>query len=429
MGFVFCPKCGAPNDGDARFCGACGASFAERSASGGGAHSTVSVVAPRRDRPLALFVVGVLAVALVAGVVFFAVRALSGGASVQEQANIASLTYGRVAADDGYDYFYSSEFHAICRAKPGSEVERIFEVPMIDDSGYESPEFYVMNVAVSKGNVFYVTLAYDTYSGLSSYELRCVRADGSDDRSVMEIETPDGGFSTVNGLYAYDGRAYLAVYSYGEYDNAEIAVMSADPAGEDVRTECTLEGAGNGMVLITPEKIYYTESTYVSQGDSHVALYVRNIDGSGSERLYQRDDASISHLALAGDGVICREYDSTRETSRILLIGVDGESEVLYRTSRDEGANLIACSEDTAYLMSYEVDENLYDIAEWDLVAVPLAGGEERTIAEGLTYYNPTAAVMNGHLLLIENGQDIDGVGMVVDAVDLEDGVVIESYV
>ena len=46
-----------------------------------------------------------------------------------------------------------------------------------------------------------------------------------------------------------------------------------------------------------------------------------------------------------------------------------------------------------------------------------------------MDYYNASGAVMNGHLLLTENGQDIGSVAMRAMAIDLKTGEVLEEYI
>ena len=481
---MFCPKCGAENPDGAKFCVKCGAGlpvvqkaepvvagsgavaedaaaapdaasaptgsdaavpagFGEAASDAGapaaaapGVASTgtriatpASVPAPRKKSPLPLVIAGVVVVALVA-VAIFVVMNLFGGEkeTVEQKANASTLAYG-ISSAGGYDYFYSAEMEAICRAKPGSEVEKVLPVPNDTSMGYSRPEFYVMGVAADGDSVFYTILGYEPETYDSYLQLRCVNADGSDDRLLKEFEHGVDTYVNMGSLYAYDGRAYLAVTESDSYGNGKTEIISIDAAGEDERIECTMESSYTQFVVL-PDKIYYTEQEYgYSDGDlGFAAIYVRNIDGSGSERIYSVDGGSIAGLALAGDKIICREYNYSTEAQRIVSIDTEtGDTETLYRPEEGYSAVLLAVSDDTAYLERYASDT--YDISRWDLIAVPLSGGEPVELVVGMDYYNASGAVMNGHLLLTENGQDIGSVAMRAMAIDLKTGEVLEEYI
>ena len=481
---MFCPKCGAENPDGAKFCVKCGAGLpvvqkaepvvaesgtvvedaaaspdaasaptgsdvtvpagSGEAASDAGAPAAAapgvastgtriaapaSMPAPRKKSPLPLIIAGVVVVAVVA-VAIFAVMNLFGGEkeTVEQKANASTLAYG-ISSAGGYDYFYSAEMEAICRAKPGAEVEKVLPVPNDTSMGYSRPEFYVMGVAADGDSVFYTILGYepDTYD--SYLQLRCVNADGSDDRLLKEFEHGVDTYVNMGSLYAYDGRAYLAVTESDSYGNGKTEIISIDAAGEDERIECTMESSYTQYVVL-PDRIYYTEQEYgYSDSDlGFAAIYVRNIDGSGSERIYSVDGGSIAGLALAGDKIICREYNYTTEAQRIVSIDTEtGDTETLYRPEEGYSAVLLAVSDDTAYLERYASDN--YDISRWDLIAVPLSGGEPVELVVGMDYYNASGAVMNGHLLLTENGQDIGSVAMRAMAIDLKTGEVLEEYI
>lgn len=481
---MFCPKCGAENPGGAKFCVKCGAELpvvqkvepvaaessaaAEKAADASGTTSApggvdaaapvasveapahagdtaaaapgvastgtriatpASVPAPRKKSPLPLVIAGVVVVALVA-VAIFVVMNLFGGEkeTVEQKANASTLAYG-ISSAGGYDYFYSAEMEAICRAKPGSEVEKVLPVPNDTSMGYSRPEFYVMGVAADGDSVFYTVLGYEPETYDSYLQLRCVNADGSDDRLLKEFEQGDDTYVSLGSLYAYDGRAYLAVTESNGYGNGKTEVISIDAAGADERVECTMESSYTQYVVL-PDKIYYTEQEYgYSDSDlGFAAIYVRNIDGSGSERIYSVDGGSISSLALVGDKIVCREYNYSTEAQRIVSIDIEtGDTETLYRPEDGYSAVLLAVSDDTAYLERYASDT--YDISRWDLIAVPLSGGEPVELVVGMDYYNASGAVMNGHLLLTENGQDIGSVAMRAMAIDLKTGEVLEEYI
>lgn len=481
---MFCPKCGAENPDGAKFCVKCGAELPvvqkaepvvaasgavaedaaetpDAASTSAGSDATVSagsgevpanagapavaapgvattgtriaapasVPAPRKKSPLPLIIAGVVVVAIVA-VAIFVVMNLFGGEkeTVEQKANSSTLAYG-ISSAGGYDYFYSAEMEAICRAKPGAEVEKVLPVPNDTSMGYNRPEFYVMGVAADGDSVFYTILGYepDTYD--SYLQLRCVNADGSDDRLLKEFEHGENTYVNMGSLYAYDGRAYLAVTVSDSYGNGKTEIISVDAAGADERVECTMESSYTQIVVL-PDKIYYTEQEYgYSDSDlGFAAIYMRNIDGSGSERIYSVDGGSIAGLALAGDKIICREYNYSTEAQRIVSIDIEtGDTETLYRPEDGYSAVLLAVSDDTAYLERYASDN--YDISRWDLIAVPLSGGEPVELVVGMDYYNASGAVMNGHLLLTENGQDIGSVAMRAMAIDLKTGEVLEEYI
>lgn len=122
------------------------------------------------------------------------------------------------------------------------------------------------------------------------------------------------------------------------------------------------------------------------------------------------------------------DYVNGGEMRRLLSIDIEtGDCEVLYRTDSNENADLLTLYDDAAYLMRYE--RGTYDASTWDLVRVSLGSGETETVRTNLDYYNPRMAAMNGHLLLLENGQDISSMGVRVGVVDPDDGSVIEEYV
>ena len=447
---MFCTRCGTDNRDGARFCRSCGAELpaAPAAASGGeqvpepapqerpapapAPQPVPEAPAPRRRRgrapAVAAAVVGGIAVLALAAFLVFRLVLSPGGMGVSEVASTASLSYGSVAAgEDGYDYFYSSAELAIMRARPGSAPEVVVEVPTRETSyGFEEPSFYVHGIAVTGDVLFYSCSLYDpvTYDTIS--QVRSMRTDGEGDVAVYEVESSEDVYASVGTLFAYDGRAYLPVSLTGDGGSGSVEVVSVSADGSDVRTECVLDDAP-GNVVVTPERVYYAEYVYDANYDSHVSVYVRNIDGSGAERLYQVDGCSVYAFGLHGDALVFSEADSSGGASRIVSVAPGRDAEVLYDSPAGHGTRLVAVSGDDLYLESYETDE--YDVSEWDLLRLPAAGGEADVVAEGLEYYNPSVAVVNGHAVVTENGNDVGSMGMRVDVMDLDDGEVVARYV
>ena len=394
------------------------------------------VHAPRKHSklPVALAGIAVVAVAVIALAVFVlpgVFGSIFGGDSneVDEQANAASLSYGLASSADGWDYFYCVTRQAIVRAKPGSELEDVLVVPDDPTLTYEAPKFYVTSIAADGDLVYYVAQSFNNTSPYT--QLRCVSGDGKGDHLVLDLtnqSSDDGAYTMVRGLYAYDGRAYL-VLNEGSYD-ADISTMRVVSIGasgeEEPRTECTLDDSYDS-VIVTPEKIYYVQNTYNSSAQNYTSIYMANLDGSDTSRVFMGEGESVSDLALANGKIVACFYNTVADAQNVRVIDPEtGEDETLYAGRTDEWIRMLAVSDDTVYLENGTVEQ--YDITSWDLMTVPLSGGDATTLATDIDYYNPTAAVVNGHLLVLENGQDISSSGARAQARDLESGEVIEEY-
>lgn len=394
------------------------------------------VHAPRKRSklPVALAGIAVVAVAVIALAVFVlpgVFGSIFGGDSndVDEQANAASLSYGLASSADGWDYFYCVTRQAIVRAKPGSELEDVLVVPDDPTLTYEAPKFYVTSIAADGDLVYYVAQSFNNTSPYT--QLRCVSGDGKGDHLVLDLtnqSSDDGAYTMVRGLYAYDGRAYL-VLNEGSYD-ADISTMRVVSIGasgeEEPRTECTLDDSYDS-VIVTPEKIYYVQNTYNSSAQNYTSIYMANLDGSDTSRVFMGEGESVSDLALANGKIVGCFYNTVANAQNVRVIDPEtGEDETLYAGRTDEWIRMLAVSDDTVYLENGTVEQ--YDITSWDLMTVPLSGGDATTLATDIDYYNPTAAVVNGHLLVLENGQDISSSGARAQARDLESGEVIEEY-
>ena len=445
---MFCPKCGAENLETMKFCLQCGAALPQakelKSASSerpgratpheaAGMRADSHTARPRGKSKAPLVVGGIVVVAIIA-VAAFALTFVLGGAtprSLDEQTNAATLA-GTLASSDGYDYFYSAAEEAICRAKPGEDVERLVSVPNDDSMGYAQPAFNVLSIAADGTDVFYVIADYEDGMSGVQYELRCVNSDGSNDRSLIEL-VPDseGTYLTPGALYAYDGRAYLSVRESSAYETGRTKIVSIDAAGEDERVECTID-ADYLQVIIRPDVLYCTkqEPGYTSDDPGYAVVYKMSIDGSSTQRLYETESARIDDVAIMGDSLVLRETDLVTSASRIVAVdGETGTARTLYRPAEGKAASILATSDDLVYLECH--DPSVPDGATWDLIAITPhdEDAEASTVASRLAYYNPRAAVANGHLLVCQNGGDYGSVGVRVAAVSLEDGSVIEEFV
>lgn len=394
--------------------------------------------ARKKSHVLPLAIAGVIVVAIIAAAVFvlpgvFGSIFGGGGDDTEERANASVLTYGLASPSDGYDYFYSYPRQAIVRVKAGStDVEDVLVVPDNTELSYDAPAFYVTHVAADDGIVFYTTQRINYDQGTSTVELRCVTAEGEGDHKLLDLGNgnDDDSYTSVNGLYAFGGRVYV-VLQEGSYaaDLTTMRVVSIDAMGEeDPRTECTLDDY-YGNIIVAPEKLYYVKTTYNSGGKNYSSVYASNLDGSEAERIYSTEGATVSEFALSGGKLVCWCYDSLASTQSIVLVDPEtGTDETIYTSAYGEWIGLLAVSDSAVYLESAQLNENSYDITTWDLKFVPLGGGEAETLATGLDYYNATAYVSNGRLMLLENGQDISSSGMQAEAIDLKTGEVIEEY-
>ncbi len=455
---MFCPKCGAELPDGSRFCGSCGAQLAPAVPDGAtgqqppvgqgqtaagtapAAPGTVDVAAgAAKSRKTGLTVGGiaVAVVAVLAVAAFALVNALGlfggGSAEVNQTFNNAMLSYNAVSSGDGWDYFYSDTTYAIMRGKTDGTVETVVSMPtesMDDGSGYTTR--YVSSIMVDGSTLYY--LSYPVmFDDAAAYEIHKVDVNTGDDETIYTLgveEDEDGTSYTISRMFLYDHQLYLLVNVHSDWDPS-MQLVVLDSSGEEVRREDKYRESGNdGLPTagVTPTRDVYATSVY-DDGSSMGRLYVSgDFDGNfATNKVYEVDDGWVGGFALVGDRVAFTVNGSTRDTNAIMIANEDGSDlQTLYTAPSGATCALVAATDDTLFIRQYVT--NTYDVVNWDLIAVPAAGGEAETIASNLDYYNASLAVVNGHLLIMENGQDISSQGMRVAAYSFE-GDLLATYV
>lgn len=457
---MFCPKCGKPVADGARFCPSCGnrlpePASPEPAASAAPAPSSpestpvapapptagaspagapagdpsataappmgsapaqpASAAGPRKSRSKLPILIAVVAAVAVVAVAAFALPQLLGGRTQEDQAaaNSAANRGTVSSAADGYDFFYSTEVGGICRADPGSgEVELIYPV--------DSTTYQVGAMAVGGDRLFF---SYGSYmDGSLPHEIHSIATDGTDDRTLVSdrFGCPDGSYLNVGQIVIYDDTLYVVASASGEGGRrTTVTTMAEDGSAYTLR--CSIDRPVGSSFLVMPDSAYYADTT--------AGTIVRyRFDGGQTETVYTGSLGSFIGLSSSGDRLVVLENGGGRFT--VTSIAPDGsDARTVYEAAPSTGCRLLATSGDSVYLESYETAPDMVDITVWDLLRVPLDGGEPQTLAEDLDVYNPTASVLGDRLLILENGQYAGSAGGRAVSIGLDGSNMIEYQI
>ncbi len=457
---MFCPKCGKPVADGARFCPSCGnrlpgPASPEPAASAAPAPSSpestpvapapptagaspagapagdpsataappmgsapaqpASAAGPRKSRSKLPILIAVVAAVAVVAVAAFALPQLLGGRTQEDQAaaNSAANRGTVSSAADGYDFFYSTEVGGICRADPGSgEVELIYPV--------DSTTYQVGAMAVDGDRLFF---SYGSYmDGSLPHEIHSIATDGTDDRTLVSdrFGCPDGSYLNVGQIVIYDDTLYVVASASGEGGRRTTVTTMAED-GSACTLCCSIDRPVGSSLLVMPDSAYYADTTAGT-----IERY--RFDGGQTETVYTGSLGSFIGLSSSGDRLVVLENGGGRFA--VTSIAPDGsDARTVYEAAPSTGCRLLATSGDSVYLESYESAPDMVDITVWDLLRVPLDGGEPQTLAEDLDVYNPTASVLGDRLLILENGQDPGAAGGRAVSIGLDGSNVIEYQV
>lgn len=457
---MFCPKCGKPVADGARFCPSCGnrlpgPASPEPAASAAPAPSSpestpvapapptagaspagapagdpsataappmgsapaqpASAAGPRKSRSKLPILIAVVAAVAVVAVAAFALPQLLGGRTQEDQAaaNSAANRGTVSSAADGYDFFYSTEVGGICRADPGSgEVELIYPV--------DSTTYQVGAMAVDGDRLFF---SYGSYmDGSLSHEIHSIATDGTDDRTLVSdrFGCPDGSYLNVGQIVIYDDTLYVVASASGEGGRRTTVTTMAED-GSACTLCCSIDRPVGSSLLVMPDSAYYADTTAGT-----IERY--RFDGGQTETVYTGSLGSFIGLSSSGDRLVVLENGGGRFA--VTSIAPDGsDARTVYEAAPSTGCRLLATSGDSVYLESYESAPDMVDITVWDLLRVPLDGGEPQTLAEDLDVYNPTASVLGDRLLILENGQYPGAAGCRAVSIGLDGSNVIEYQI
>jgi hypothetical protein len=357
---MFCPRCGARNVDNARFCSSCGAPLGVRNippagtgenpgTGAWGGQQPVQPVpgaaspAPARPRGRLRWVVPTVAAAclVVAAFVMLCVVGVSlnggpssrGGVAVMDAFQVGPVSFGGVrmgntasnyangamAVSDGtYDYFFSAEKGGICRAaKDGSGVNVIVPRPDI-------PPYTVSGFSLDEDTLFYKVTQDNVDSDGVVDTIRAVKTNGGDDHEVCSFKHEHGYFIT-GGVYLYDGRLYALdlanvtddlTYSY------DVWTMDEDGSNKSkIGTFSTV--AGTYAPFLTKDKMYFCQTENGDHG--HGSVYVQDLDGSDRQQLYTSSTGTLYGTPLVVDGKIYVDgHDYDNEKYQVIRMNADG---------------------------------------------------------------------------------------------------------
>ena len=450
---MFCPKCGSQLPDGSKFCSSCGARIGQAPGPGAAAPqaSGPGAVAPQAPGPGAAapqtpgipqqpgraayapapgvapapgavrkhprvgkgpVIVGLVAIAVVVAAVLIVRGLLGGGISDDDAANnMAFAGSGTGTSLAGYDYFYSSTTNSIMRAK-GSEAAQSVYALKDDDSET------VFGMTAGEGRLYFLTYDLSDYS----QAIHSVKPDGTDDKVVYTLKEGDG-LSLVTAFHVVKGRVYLLLYKSDSSSGYAIDVASMKTDGSDLKVESTVKTDDYARLTLADDGVYYSVVDY-DKGQS--AVYFQKLDGSDAKQIYS-GSTQIFTVAVSGDRLVFEEMGESSGDNKLTSVKKDGsDAKTIYAAPGGKAFSMLNLADGRAYIAQYDADA--YDVSQYDVLSVPVGGGDPKTLMTGVDYYNPTMTVVDGHLLLCENGQDAGSYGMRVQAIDY-DGKPLATYV
>lgn len=275
-------------------------------------------------------------------------------------------------------------------------------------------------MAVGGDRLFF---SYGSYmDGSLPHEIHSIATDGTDDRTLVSdrFGCPDGSYLNVGQIVIYDDTLYVVASASGEGGRRTTVTTMAED-GSACTLRCSIDRPVGSSFLVMPDSAYYADTT--------AGTIVRyRFDGGQTETVYIGSLGSFIGLSSSGDRLVVLENGGGRFT--VTSIAPDGsDARTVYEAAPSTGCRLLATSGDSVYLESYETAPDMVDITVWDLLRVPLDGGEPQTLAEDLDVYNPTASVLGDRLLILENGQYAGAAGGRAVSIGLDGSNMIEYQI
>ena len=412
---MFCANCGTRLEDDALFCTECGASITRRTpgalgqvtGSGTAGEHTMSQTdslprpVPAKSRRHHRLLIPIFALAFIVAIAIIVVRVLDGG-QIEQVASSSSLcsAFGTTASSGSYDYFFSRRQGGVCRATTDGIVDLIY--PM------DTNQSYVRCLTMDGDRLFFVKL--DKTGSGQPLGIHRMRSDGNEDTIIGMGWIPDystGSRVSIDQVILYDHRLFVVLSSRDQHTGSGfLEVVSMDEDGGDRRTLCHQDGIDGTQALVTPDHIYYIDRA----GDSSGSTRIVSIDMGSSEQklIYGVRSTGINWLALVGNRV-CFMDDR-----QVMSVATDGtDAKVLYNVPSNLNSRIVATGERILYLETSEVprDGMTVEADTWDLQSLSIDGGVPVTLRAGIDFYHASVHNQGGHLLIMENGQDVGSAG------------------
>lgn len=314
--------------------------------------------------------------------------------------------YGAIAANaNGYDYFYSSDLSAICRASvERPEPQVIVPLKGDNDPSGGGPE-YVVALLAHGDKIYYLR------EGLSAEQrpdLWCANLDGSGATMLRRFD--DLSFRPAC-LAIHEGR--LLVVAPKDGTQAVMSISLDDQSWEDMGA---IEGAQeHSLVLLTTEHAYFAASTDPSDPTAREAIFAYGLEDENVYEVYRSELGSVELLA-AGDGrIVALERERTDVDKRLVSVSLDGSDvQVLEQDSDVRGGG---CVMDGSFRYVARADdfetalEPLEFYEHWSIREVALSGGEPATLLEGFYAMDPQIIASGDHLVVYDAGRQMPNIG------------------